>query len=47
MEAMPNNVPDAVRRFLDIEAQVGSEEDNDGDGDGDGPLGKLTLVFSL
>jgi len=47
VEAMPNNVPDAVRRFLDIEAQVGSEEDNDGDGDGDGPLGKLTLVFSL
>jgi hypothetical protein len=38
--AMMNNVPDAVRCFLDIEAQVGDEEDDDGYGDG--PPGKLT-----
>jgi hypothetical protein len=44
-EAMSNNVPDAVRHFLDIEAQVDSEEDDDGSGDG--PPGELTLVFSI
>jgi hypothetical protein len=43
-EAMSNSVPDAVRCFLDIEAQVDSEEDDDGSGDG--PPGELTLVFS-
>jgi hypothetical protein len=42
---MSNNVPDAVRHFLDIEAQVGSKEDDDGYGDG--PPGELTLVFSI
>jgi hypothetical protein len=42
---MMNNVPDAVRRFLDIEAQVGDEEDDDGYGDG--PPGKLTPVLPM
>jgi hypothetical protein len=45
-EAMTNNVSDAVRRFLDIEAQVDGEEDDDRYGDGPGP-GELTLVFSM
>jgi hypothetical protein len=44
-EAMLNNVPDVVRHFLDIEAQVDSEEDDDGSGDG--PPGELTLVLSI
>jgi hypothetical protein len=43
---MMNNVPSTVRRFLDIEAQVGNEEDNDEDGD-HGLPGELTLVFSM
>jgi hypothetical protein len=46
VEAMTNNVPSMVRRFLDIEAQVGNEEDNDEDGD-HGLPGELTLVFSM
>jgi hypothetical protein len=45
-EAMTNNVPDVVCHFLDIEAQVGSKEEDD-DKYGDGPLGELTLVFSM
>jgi hypothetical protein len=42
---MMNNIPDAVRRFLDIEAQVGDEEDDDGYGDG--PPGKLTPALPM
>jgi hypothetical protein len=44
-EAMSNNVPDVVRCFLDIKAQVDSEEDDDGSRDR--PPGELTLVFSI
>ena len=40
---MTNNIQDAVRRFLDIEAQVDNEEDDDGYGDG--PPGELILVY--
>ena len=43
VEAMTNNIQDAVRRFLDIEAQVDNEEDDDGYGDG--PPGELILVY--
>jgi hypothetical protein len=42
---MMNNVPDVVRRFLDMEAQVGNEEDDDGYGDG--PPGKLTPALPM
>jgi hypothetical protein len=45
-EAMPNNVPSTVRCFLDIEAQMGDEEDDDAYGD-DGLPGESTLVFSM
>jgi hypothetical protein len=45
-EAMPNNVPSTVRRFLDIKAQVGDKEDNDAYGD-NGLPGESTLVFSM
>jgi hypothetical protein len=44
-EAMTNNVPDVVHHFLNIEAQVGDEEDDDGYGDG--PLGKLTPALPM
>jgi hypothetical protein len=44
-EGMTNNVPDMVRRFLDIKAQVGNEEEDDGYGDE--PPGELTLVFFM
>ena len=44
-EAMVNDVPDRVCHFLDIEAQVGSKEDDDESGDE--PPGELTLVFSM
>jgi hypothetical protein len=40
---MTNNILDAVRHFLDIEAQVGNEEDDNGYGDG--PPGELILVY--
>ena len=42
-EVMPHNVIDALRRFLNIEAQVDNEED-DGEGEVPGP-GELTPVF--
>ena len=44
-EGMTNNVPDMVRRFLSIEAQVSSKEEDDGYGDE--PPGELTLVFFM
>ena len=40
---MMNNVPDVVRHFLDIEAQVDNEEEDDRYGDG--PPGELILVY--
>ena len=43
---MTNNLQDAVRRFLDIEAQVGNEEEDDGYGDGP-PVELILVYFSM